>query len=84
MNLNAKTLLAAAAFTGLLTGQSLLASNPGQAADGTSSPRMEEKKNSCSGKSGCEGKEKKDEKKTDKDKNSCSGKSGCEGKDKKS
>lgn len=79
--LKTKSLLAAAAVAGFLTGTTATTVHAGVLADGHSPTPISGEKKSCSGKDGCSGKDScKGHKEDKKDKSSCSGKDGCSGK----
>jgi hypothetical protein len=67
MNKTTRTMIAAAAVAGILTGMTVKTANAGVLANSV----LAEEKSTCSGKDGCKGK---------KEKGSCSGKDGCKGK----
>ncbi len=74
MNKSSKTIITAAAITGLYLGA--LAAKSYAADAGSTAPSTEKSKDSCKGKDGCNGK--KDGKAHDcKGKNECKGKGGC-------
>ncbi|MES2310246.1 MAG: hypothetical protein V4507_15440 [Verrucomicrobiota bacterium] len=76
MTKTTRTMIAAAAVAGILTGITVKTANAGVLANSV----LAEEKSSCSGKDGCKGKKEAAKDKDKKEKGSCGGKDGCPGK----